>query len=109
MGDAETIGIEVAYALPRRQRVVGLRVAIGTTVAQALMRADLAREFPEIDPARAQCGIYGRRVALDHELRDGDRVEIYRPLIVDPKSLRRARAGERTVKAAPGKSAGVRS
>jgi len=92
MGGAESIEIEVAYASPARQRIVSLRVDAGTTAADAVRLSGLIREFPEIALETAKIGIHGRRVTYDHPVSAGDRVEIYRPLVADPKKIRRQRA-----------------
>ncbi len=84
--------IEVAWAAPHTQYVIGLRVSAGTTVEQAIRRSGLLERFPEIDLEKHGVGIFGELVGLDDPLRDGDRVEIYRPLLADPKVARRARA-----------------
>jgi putative ubiquitin-RnfH superfamily antitoxin RatB of RatAB toxin-antitoxin module len=88
----DTIRVEVAYGTPQRQVVLRVRVAANSTLAQAIEASGIRKEFPdlEVDPGRV--GIFGRKAALDDPLRDGDRVEIYRPLLVDPKEVRRARA-----------------
>lgn len=92
MGGAESIEVEVAYASPARQRIVSLRVNAGTTAADAVRLSGLLREFPEITLETAKLGIHGRRVAHDDVVSAGDRVEIYRPLVADPKMVRRQRA-----------------
>ena len=88
----ETIRVEVAYALPEKQVLLSLDVATGTTLGEAIAQSGIENDFPglEINPARV--GIFGNRAGLEDKLRDGDRVEIYRPLIVDPKEARRKRA-----------------
>jgi putative ubiquitin-RnfH superfamily antitoxin RatB of RatAB toxin-antitoxin module len=90
---SETIPVEVAYARPDVQRIVALAVPQGTTLAEALERSGIAELFPEIDLERAPVGIFGT-VVKDREqvLRAGDRVEIYRPLVADPKAKRAERA-----------------
>ncbi len=88
----QEITVEVAYARPDRQLILPLRVAPGTTVGQAIEMSGLLEKFPEVDLARNKVGIFGRLVALDTVLRDKDRTEIYRPLIADPKEVRRQRA-----------------
>jgi uncharacterized protein len=90
------IRVEVAYAGPGGQALRRLRLPEGASVADAVRESGLAFEFPEIDLAVNRVGIYGRQVRLDTVLRDRDRVEILRPLKVDPKQLRRARAAKRT-------------
>lgn len=94
------IDIEVAFALPGRQRILPLRVPLGTTARQAVALADLPGHFPEVDPAtfaEADLGLFGRRLREPdaRRLRAGDRVEVYRPLIIDPKAARQARAAAR--------------
>lgn len=93
-GDAseKPIRVEVAYALRDRQVLLTRELEEGCTVEQAIRRSGILEAFPEIDVARARVGIFGREVSLDAQLRDGDRVEIYRPLIADPKDARRQRA-----------------
>jgi putative ubiquitin-RnfH superfamily antitoxin RatB of RatAB toxin-antitoxin module len=88
------IEIEVVYALPQLQTVVALTVPPGTTVSQAIIRSGIAARHPEVDPESASAGIFGRRVRNSTVLRAHDRVEIYRPLIADPKQARRRRASK---------------
>ena len=88
--------IEVAYALREEQVLLELEMAEGTTARQAVERSGILRRFPDIDLAQASLGIFGRVVSPDTPLRDGDRVEIYRPLIADPKQARRTRAKQPT-------------
>lgn len=84
--------VEVVYALADQQTAVSLRLDPGTTVRQAIDASGLLASRPEVDIDKAGVGIWGQRVAMDRVLRDGDRVELYRPLIADPKASRRARA-----------------
>lgn len=86
--------VEVAYALPHNQKVISLKVPSGATVAQAIEQSGILADFPEIDLATAKVGIFGKQAKLDVVLRDKDRVEIYRPLIADPKEVRKKRAAE---------------
>ncbi|MEQ6291715.1 RnfH family protein [Vogesella sp. GCM10023246] len=88
----EPFAIEVAFALPQRQKIVTLTVAPGTTAQQAVALSGLAAEFPEIALAELKLGIFGKAVKPDSVLRAHDRVEIYRPLQADPKAVRRQRA-----------------
>jgi putative ubiquitin-RnfH superfamily antitoxin RatB of RatAB toxin-antitoxin module len=90
--EAALIGIEVAYALPQRQCVVALTVTEGCTVIEAIEQSGLREEFPEMEVDPNALGIFGRKVRAGQALREGDRVEIYRPLIADPKEARRQRA-----------------
>ena len=84
--------VEVAYS-PRQRSVdcVTLQLAEGATVLHALRESLLLQRHPDIDLAKAKVGVWGRVVPLSHGLREGDRVEIYRPLVVDPKEARRQR------------------
>jgi putative ubiquitin-RnfH superfamily antitoxin RatB of RatAB toxin-antitoxin module len=91
MSDNE-IAVEVVYALPLAQDSTRLRVAVGTTVAEAIAQAGVAVRHPGIELADNRVAVYGKRVLLTTVLRDQDRVEILRPLRADPKEARRARA-----------------
>ena len=84
--------VEVVYALPGRQRLVRVPLGDGLTALGAVQAAGLAVEFPELAAGTPVLGIYGRRVDATHPLRDGDRVEIYRPLKFDPREARRKAA-----------------
>lgn len=84
--------VEVVYALPERQVVIALEVEEGTTALLAIERSGVLQQFPRASPRRDGVGVFGKLVALDTPLREGDRVEIYRPLIADPKTARRERA-----------------
>ena len=84
--------VEVVYALRGEQVLVALEVEEGTTVRQAIERSGLLARFPEVELKRGYVGIFGRTTPLHAPLADGDRVEIYRPLIADPKEARRERA-----------------
>jgi uncharacterized protein len=84
--------VTVAVALADRQEVFELELAEGATVRQALERARIAERFPGIELEGMRLGIWSRPCERDMVLRDGDRVELYRPLIADPKSQRRSRA-----------------
>ena len=86
------ISVTVVLALPDRQEVVELRLEAGSTAGHALARSGLARRFPDVDLATAPLGIWSRPCGRETPLRDGDRVEVYRPLQADPKELRRRRA-----------------
>lgn len=94
MEAAESVRVEVVYATPERQPVYALAVAVGTTLEEAVRASGVLRDFPEIDLARNRVGVFGKLAQGDRVLRDGDRVEIYRPLIGDPKEIRRRRAAE---------------
>ena len=86
--------VEVAYALPESQAILSLEVEEGTTVREAIERSGITERFPEIDLDKNKVGIFGKLTKLDQTLRPKDRVEIYRPLIADPKEVRKQRAAE---------------
>lgn len=90
--------VEVVYALPERQYLRKVSVAEGATVQQAIEQSGLLALRTDIDLSKNKVGIYSRSVKLTDTLQPGDRVEIYRPLIADPKELRRQRAAEQTQK-----------
>ena len=87
--------IEVAYAKPSEQVILTLDIADGSTMEVAIFESGILQRFPEIDLASNKVGIFGRLCKLDQVLKTGDRVEIYRPLLVDPKEMRRTRAAKR--------------
>jgi hypothetical protein len=88
------ISVEVVYAFSDRQTIVHLQVNSASTVRQAIEGSGVLQAHPEIVLEQASIGIWSKRVKLEDGLLDGDRVEIYRPLIADPKVIRRRRAGE---------------
>lgn len=99
MADFDLIPVEVAYALPHKQKIIALLVEPGTTAMAAAKRSGIAEQFPGLDISTAKMGIFGQSLgtkglesADKHVLHAGDRVEIYRPLVSDPKEARRKRA-----------------
>ena len=88
------ITVEVAYALPDQQRIIRLTVPAGTTVLQAARLSGITEHFPGVDLEACDMGVFGKQVAqpAERELREGERVELYRPLIADPKEVRKQRA-----------------
>jgi hypothetical protein len=92
MASVDEIEVEVAYATPNRQVAKRLTLSRGSSVEQAILASGLLDEFPEIDLARQRVGVFGELVSLDDCLQGGERVEIYRALIADPKEVRRRRA-----------------
>ncbi len=92
MAGVETITVEVAYARPEEQLIVALELPAGSTLRQAVEQSGLVQRFAEIDPQRMKAGIFGKLKKPDQVLQAGDRVEIYRPLIADPKEVRKQRA-----------------
>ena len=104
--DSELIIVEVAYALPNRQQLTELKVPRGTTAFEAVQQSGIVEQFPEIDLENAKMGIFGQALGTkglkppkEHVLEPRDRVEIYRPLIVDPKEVRKRRAEKASRKA----------
>jgi len=91
----ELIAVEVAYAMPEQQLIVALNMGKGATVATAIVASGLLARFPEINLSATAVGIFGKVCELNQSLKTGDRVEIYRPLIHDPKEARRQRAAKR--------------
>ena len=92
--DERMINVEVAYALPERQTLLRIKVPQGTTAEQAIQRSGLQERHPEVDFAASKLGIFAKVVPRERELREGDRVEVYRSLIADPKAVRQQRAEE---------------
>jgi len=91
------IKVEVAFAAPDEQKIIELDVLIGTTIYDAVIQSGIIKIFPQIDMENDKFGIFGKAVKKpkEHELREGDRVEIYRPLIIDPKQARLNRAAKK--------------
>ena len=92
MPDMQTITVEVAYAKPEKQSIISIQVKPGTTLIEAIKLSGMLEQFPEIDLAEAKFGVFSKISPPETVLRERDRVEIYRPLIADPKESRRKRA-----------------
>jgi|TARA_Y100001970_G_C14257205_1_gene876397 uncharacterized protein len=92
----KTMVVEVAYALPHKQKIVTLNVPEGTSMLDAVRLSGMDQHFPELDLESAPLGIFGKAVPKPAErvLQSGERVEIYRPLIADPKEVRKQRAAK---------------
>jgi putative ubiquitin-RnfH superfamily antitoxin RatB of RatAB toxin-antitoxin module len=88
------IRVEVAYARPDEQAIIPVEVPEGTTLEQAIVRSRIQERFPEIQLNTARVGVFGKLGKLSATVRAGDRVEIYRPLLADPKEVRKRRAAE---------------
>ena len=88
------IKVEVLYALPHEQTLLNVEVAQGATLSDAVKISGMLEKYPEIDLASNKVGIFGKLSKPDVVLREKDRVEIYRPLLADPKEVRRKRAEE---------------
>ena len=86
------IMVEVAYAIPEEQVIITIKVPTIFNVQQAIEKSGIQKKFPSIDLSKNKVGIFGKKTTLDHPLNDRDRIEIYRPLILDPKEMRRKRA-----------------
>ncbi len=92
---AGIIRVQVCHALPDTAFLENLRLPEGSTIAAAMAASGLAARFPDLDLSQAKVGIFGKLKTPDTRLRDGDRVEVYRPLEADPKETRRRRAKHR--------------
>lgn len=92
---AEALRAEVAYAKPQEQVVLTVYLSAAATVEATIRQSGILARFPEIDLASASVGIFGKPCALNQPVRPGDRIEIYRPLIVDPRAARRERVQRR--------------
>ncbi|MDP5138220.1 RnfH family protein [Rheinheimera baltica] len=89
---SDLITVEVAYALPQRQSLLTVAVNHLSTVQQIIEQSGILQQFPDIDLSQQKVGIWSRPVKLTDKVKAGDRIEIYRALIADPKDLRRRRA-----------------
>ena len=94
MSDSEMITVEVAYARPDEQVIIPLEAEAGITLEQAIQKSAVLERFPEIELGKNKVGIFAKLAKLNTPLKAGDRVEIYRPLIADPKEVRRKREAE---------------
>ena len=91
---SDEILVEVTYALPEEQIIISIKVPTKFNVKQAIERSGIQKKFSNIDLSKNKVGIFGKQTTLDHLLKDRDRIEIYRPLILDPKEMRRKRAAK---------------
>ena len=94
MSEESLITIEVAYATPEKQIVHKIKIDKRITVIEAIIASGIRVDFPEIDLENCKVGIFSKLTKMDAILNDKDRIEIYRPLIADPKEVRRQRAAE---------------
>ena len=90
--ESDMIHVEVVYALPQEQRVYTLVVNKTMTVEEIIRESGVLEQYPEVDLANNKVGVFSRNIKLDATVRDKDRIEIYRPLLADPKEIRRKRA-----------------
>jgi len=88
----DTIVVEVAYGVPQQQFLESISVVSNTSIRDVIMQSGLLLQFPDLEVDSLEAGIFSKRMPLDHVVSDGDRVEIYRPLVIDPKEARRRRA-----------------
>lgn len=91
-GLQEQLSIEVVYGTPTRQEIISCIVEPNTTIEQAILASGIVDEFPEIDLAVNNVGIWNRAAKLTDIVKDLDRIEVYRPLLADPKEVRKRRA-----------------
>ncbi len=92
----DALNVEVAYARPDQQQIVALQVVPGCTIQNAIEQSGILQQYPEIRLDKNKVGIFGKLSQLQTRLRAGDRVEIYRPLLADPKAVRRKRAARKS-------------
>ena len=91
---AEVITVEVVYATREKQRLLTLQVPVGTTAIETIGRSGMGSEFPNLELNAGALGVFSKKVGPDYVMQANDRLEIYRPLIADPKESRRQRARE---------------
>jgi len=100
MAESETIRVEVAVAWPELQVLIPMDLPSGATVAEAIERSGVRERFPELEIRDDRVGVFAEKRGLADSLRDGDRVEIYRPLKIDPRTARRLKASKSSNSAA---------
>lgn len=104
----DKVTIEVVYGVPHKQKILTILVAAGTTVEQAIIESGIIALFPEIDLSVNKVGVWNRAVKLSDEVNDLDRIEVYRPLIADPKDVRKRRAEKAKLEGRADKTTGGR-
>ena len=102
------VSIEVVYGVPHKQKILTLSVDSGSTVEQAIIDSGVIALFPEIDLSINKVGVWNRAVKLSEEVNDLDRIEVYRPLIADPKDVRKRRAEKAKLEGRADKTTGGR-
>jgi len=90
----QSINVEVAFAIPDEQVIIPISIAEGTNVEEAIIQSGIKERFPQINLEKDKIGIFSKICKKDAKLRDKDRIEIYRPLIADPKEMRKLRAAQ---------------
>ena len=88
----DIIIVEVAYGVVDNQFLKSITVASGANIRDAILQSGLLQQFPDLNIDMLEAGIFSKKMPLDHVISDGDRIEIYRPLLIDPKEARRRRA-----------------
>lgn len=88
------LNIEVAYATPELQKIIAVKVEPGSDPRQVASDSGILEFFPEIDLENCHLGVFGKKIPDTYDLLEGDRIEIYRPLIADPKEVRKKRAAQ---------------
>ncbi|MEH6455113.1 MAG: RnfH family protein [Cocleimonas sp.] len=88
------ITVEIVYALPEEQTLLAFEVDESATAEDVINQSGILQQYPEIDLNENKVGLFGKLIKLDHPIREKDRIEIYRPLIADPKEVRKKRAAE---------------
>ncbi|MBL0712048.1 MAG: RnfH family protein [Colwellia sp.] len=106
--EQESIQVEVVYGLAHKQKLLSLSVNKGMTVEQAILDSGIMNQFPEIDLAINKVGIWNKAVKLSQVVTDLDRIEVYRPLIADPKEVRKRRAEKAKLEGRADKTTGGR-
>ncbi|PIE45629.1 MAG: RnfH family protein [Gammaproteobacteria bacterium] len=96
--ERQTITVEVAYATPERQKIITCRVVPNTSLIDAVRQSGIVDLFPELDVDSSDFGIWSKIKPAKTIVQNGDRIEIYRPLLIDPKESRRRRAQKRQTK-----------
>ena len=104
----DKVTIEVVYGVPHKQKILTLILAEGSTVEQAILASGVIDLFPEIDLKVNKVGIWNRAVKLSEVVTDLDRIEVYRPLIADPKDVRKRRAEKAKLEGRADKTTGGR-
>lgn len=95
MGNSsDMIDVEVAYALPTEQSLLLIKVPEGTEIKEVIIQSKILQEHPELELDKLDVGIFGKTSKINQKVRNRDRIEIYRPLIADPKEVRKRRAAE---------------
>lgn len=95
---AKKIKIEVVYASPQTQKLLALDIDEGTTIEMAIHQSGILSFFPEINLQKQKVGVFGKARSLTDVVQEGDRIEIYRPLLIDPKEARRTKAKHHPIK-----------